>query len=93
MGAATVLDLKDERFTCQKPCTHRDCMANRLEWEGAICGICGKPMLPGQRYFYASETFEDDKYIKFQNQPGYKGKPHMHAVCYQEEIEKDLKGI
>ncbi len=81
MAALIALDLKDKRFTCQSPCEHRDCAANRREWTGAICGICGKPINPGQRYYYTWE--EDMKYIKFPNQPGYTGKPHVHAPCLE----------
>lgn len=90
MAAALVLDLKNEIFTCQKPCHHRDCESNRREWAGAICGICGKPMLPGERYYYATMG-EDLKYIRFANQKGYTGKPHVHAACLEEAIEKERK--
>ena len=81
MAVLIVLDLKNDNFTCQKPCNHRDCAANRVEWAGAICCICGKPMEPGQRYWYAYP--EDEKYIKYPNQPGYTGRPHMHALCLE----------
>jgi len=52
MGYAIVPDLKDERVVCQGPCQHRDCAAVRAEWTDATCAICGKPMLPGQKFYY-----------------------------------------
>ncbi len=55
MGYEIVPDIKAEAVVCQQPCSHKDCEANRKTWKNTICTLCGKPMLPGQAFYYDND--------------------------------------
>lgn len=52
MGWYIVPDLTDEQVVCQKPCAHKDCMANRAEWTDAKCCDCSKPLTAGMAFYF-----------------------------------------
>lgn len=52
MAIGYVPDIRDENFVCQKPCGHRDCAANRAEWEDPTCHQCGRALKPGDAFQY-----------------------------------------
>lgn len=55
MGWGIVPNIKDERVVCQQPCEHRDCAASRKQWGEGRCGICGKPFLAGEKFYYRDD--------------------------------------
>lgn len=56
MGYLIVPDLKNEFVVCQSPCDHKDCASLRKEWAEAKCTLCGKPMLPGEAFYYDGDS-------------------------------------
>lgn len=52
MGWYRVPDIKNEEVVCHNPCDHRDCEANRKEWENAKCCDCGEPFTAGMSFYY-----------------------------------------
>ena len=56
MAWGIVPDIKDEKVVCQNPCEHRDCAANRKQWERAICHFCKKPLLPGEKFCFGDNN-------------------------------------
>lgn len=55
MAVGIMIDIKDNRWTCQKPCNHKDCAANR-EFIKSVCRICKKVISKGESYFFEKEN-------------------------------------
>jgi len=72
MGCLTVPDNSKGKWWCKEPCKHKDCAANREDWEvNNKCGICGKHLTAGQNFFYVE----------------YGKKDKVHAACEWDRIE------
>lgn len=48
--AAGVMFKLGEPITCNDPCAHKDCAANRAQ-AALPCHLCGKAIRPGERYY------------------------------------------
>ncbi len=74
MGYGIIPDLTTGKYMCLEPCEHRDCKAMREDFiEHNLCGICGKPLEVGDKFYYV-EQGKNDK---------------VHFVCELERVEKE----
>jgi hypothetical protein len=56
MGYLIVPDNSKGKWWCKEPCQHKDCAANRKDWEiDNKCGICGKALKAGDKFYYTEQ--------------------------------------
>lgn len=76
--AAGILPKPGSEYLCKGQCHHIDCNHIRQD-AAALCRICQKPIGYDKRFYRDTDP------------QGYETSQFVHAVCLEEEVEREAK--